>query len=197
MVAAPSADLSALSSLFQMLRTSGFTPNQPGAAQLATLVAPRPSYQAPMSSPLAQLTAGGLATAKGDGCSGGRGGYSGGGRFRFVSTGANSRISVNIDVTGASIPADSYLVVTQSTNGDALVEVACDDQPTPLGVGGVDVEAIDVANQRAQEQPLQLPATKNVRLTVAFAPGSVAGDVVVVQLWRRGWAVTQGTYCQA
>jgi hypothetical protein len=130
-----------------------------------------------------------------DGCGSGRGGYSFGGRFVLVSTGANSLITQNIDVTGASIPADSYLVATQITNGDALTEIACDDQPTPLGVNGGDLEAIDVANNRAQEQPLQLPATKSVRVSVRFTAASVAGDRVVLQLWRKGWAVSTGTYC--
>ena len=56
-------------------------------------------------------------------------------------------------------------------------------------------EAIDVANNRAQEQPLQLPATKSVRVSVRFTAASVAGDRIVLQLWRKGWAVTTGAYC--
>lgn len=164
--------------------------------QLRNLVGPPASTGLALSP---QYRPQGASMSSGDGCGGGggRGQYSFGGRFVFVSTGANSLVTVSIDVTGASIPADSYLVMTSSLNGDSVTEIACDDQPTPLGVGGGDLEAIDVANNRAQEQPLQLPATKNVRVSVRFNGASVAGNTVVLQLWRRGWAVTTGAYCAA
>jgi hypothetical protein len=169
------------------LRNSGA---MAGNAQLRAMVGPPASAAAALTP---QYRPQGSASS--DGCGSGRGGYSFGGRFVLTSTGANSVITQNIDVTGASIPADSYLVMTSSTNGDSITEIACDDQPTPLGVGGGDLEAIDVANNRAQEQPLQLPATKSVRVSARFTAASVAGDRITLQLWRKGWAVTTGAYC--
>jgi hypothetical protein len=173
------------------LRSSG---SMASSAQLRNLVGP-PASTGLALSPQYRPQGGSMSSGDGCGGAGGRAQYSFGGRFTFTSTGANSVDTRSIDVTGASIPADSYLVMTSSVNGDSITEIACDDQPTPLGVGGGDLEAIDVANNRAQEQPLQLPATKNVRVTVKFNAASVAGNTVTLQLWRRGWAVTTGAYC--